>query len=470
MIKRQDIVFPCQALPGEPRLQRLLGLYPQSQTGLWLQRVKILAGELTAPQWRTLGAIVGEMTPDCPLHLTTRQDIELHDLGEQQVPVVQRRLAEAGMTGFGACGDTLRNVTVCPGAGLKADTADLAPLAWHVRRMIESDDQTYNLPRKFKISFSACGKACGRPFLNDLGFVLGRSRDGRWEFTVIGAGSLGPRPAAGIVLAEHLSPRDVPAMVRAGFALFAEHGDRENRSKARLRHVRQRMGDEEFLRLLRRGFEKARQSLAPFEDDLAPAADFPRHRTLRFDGGNLTPDAAVALADLIDAADDAIRVRIGLDHRVEVFARADVPLDDLLAARPALAEAARPRATILACPGKRWCNRAIVRTDTLADRLRRELGDRLDADLTVSISGCPNGCSFSQAAPIGLSGCLAAAESGEKIEAFDVYAGGQLGCGPALADLRARRLPADQAVQAVQQISGDRASGGEQAGGDCAAL
>ncbi len=466
MIKRQDIAFPCQALPGEPRLQRLLGLYPQSQKGLWMQRVKILAGELTAPQWQALGAVVRELTPDCPLHLTTRQDIELHDLSEQQVPIAQQRLAEAGMTGFGACGDTLRNVTVCPCAGLNADTADLAPLAWHVRRMLEADDQTYNLPRKFKISFSACSKACGRPFVNDLGFVLGRSRDGQWEFTVIGAGSLGPRPAAGIVLAEHLPPRDVPAMVRAGFAIFAGHGDRENRSKARLRHVRQRMGDEEFLSLLGRGLDEARRSVAPFEGELAPAADFPRHRTLHFTDGNLGADAADALAELIDAASGALRVRVGLDHRVEVFARADVPLDDLLTARPALADAARPQATILACPGKRWCSRAIIRTDRLADRLRRELGDRLPADLTISISGCPNGCSYSQAAPIGLSGCLTTTESGDKVEAFDLYVGGQLGCGPALADLRARRLPTDQAVQTVERLLGDSPSDAERGDGD----
>ena len=73
-------VFPTAQIPQEATAARLLGLYPQVQEALWLQRVKILGGILTAGQWRTLARIARRFTPTTPLHLTTRQDIEIHDL------------------------------------------------------------------------------------------------------------------------------------------------------------------------------------------------------------------------------------------------------------------------------------------------------------------------------------------------------------------------------------------------------
>jgi len=420
-----------------------------------MQRVKILGGDLTGRQWRALAAIARRLTPDSPLHLTTRQDIELHDLDDRQVPQAQAMLDEAGMTGLGACGDTLRNVTVCPRAGLKGGTVDLANLAWHVRRLMEREDFIYNLPRKFKISFSACEDACGRPWLNDLGFVARRGQNGLsgpngWEFLVIGAGSLGPRPASGVILMEHLPSADVPAFVLAAMRVFHEHGNRSDRGRARLRHVRERLGDAEFLRLLQLTFEKARAELGPAQVDL-PAApdDLAQHRTLLFADGNLSSEAAEVIGDLADRA--GVRVRIGMDHRVELFAQAQVPLDQWLAASPALSEATRPQATILVCPGKRWCNRAITRTDNMSGLLRRELGDKLPPQATVCISGCPNGCAFSQAAPIGLSGCLVTTSEG-KAEAFDLYVGGQQGRGDKLAELRRRKLTADEVVKAIGEL------------------
>ena len=89
-----------------------------------MQRLKVLGGRLSGTQWRVLGQIVRLYTPQTPLHLTTRQDVEIHNLTAEEVPHVQRMIDEAGLSCLGACGDTLRNVTCCPENGLVADTFD----------------------------------------------------------------------------------------------------------------------------------------------------------------------------------------------------------------------------------------------------------------------------------------------------------------------------------------------------------
>ncbi len=73
-------VFPCSELPASPAAARLLGLYPQRQEGLWLQRIKVLGGALEPQQWVALADCCDRFTPGTPLLLTTRQDIEFHNV------------------------------------------------------------------------------------------------------------------------------------------------------------------------------------------------------------------------------------------------------------------------------------------------------------------------------------------------------------------------------------------------------
>ena len=100
-----NVSFPCRQVPDDPHAARLLGLYSQRQEGQWMQRLKVLGGHLTSQQWRGLADIVRQFTPDCPLHLTTRQGIELHTLTDDRIPGVQHRIAEMGLTCLGACGE-----------------------------------------------------------------------------------------------------------------------------------------------------------------------------------------------------------------------------------------------------------------------------------------------------------------------------------------------------------------------------
>ena len=442
--------FPCNLLPSDATAARLLGLHPQRQPGLWMQRAKVPGGVATTGQWQALADIGRELIPGTPLHLTTRQDVEVHDLTAEMAPPVQKRLSEAGLTGFGACGDTVRNVTVCPCSGTASGRPDLLGLARDIGRLLDRTKGIYSLPRKFKISLSACREGCGRPWVNDVGFVADK-RSGVWGFEVIAGGSLGPRPGTGMRIFDWVEAGEAPACVLAAVRVFAALGDRTRRRRARLRHVRERLGDEEFAAVFRSAHAKERAERSWPAVHLEDAQEaFPAALPLMFDNGDMTPDAADALAALAERED--LRVRIATDHRVLVFGRDGKTVHDAVTQFADLAEAARPKPVVVACPGTRWCGHALTDTNRLADRLRAELAGRLPEETAVCISGCPNGCAHSTVAAIGLVGGLAG-RGGEKREVFTLHAGGGMGRDARLAQRVAHGLSADEAVAEIRRLA-----------------
>ena len=443
-------IFPCAALPDDPHAARLLGLYPQRHDGLWMQRLKIPGGRLTARQWLALADIAGQQTPTTPMHLTTRQDLEFHNLTGEQVPIVQQRLADAGITSLGACGDTLRNVTVCPCAGARAGTIDLMPLAAAIRQTLEGADGIYDLPRKFKIALS-CGPDCGQPWINDLGFVA-RHDDNGWAFKAVGAGSLGAKPGAGLLVFERLDPDDVLPLVRAAVAVFAEQGDRENRRRARLRHVRERLGDQAFVDMLTAAFKQAKtQPSQPAPVCPEAPVGFNGSLTLTFANGDLTPEAIAALGDL--AGRDDVLVRIDVNHRIMLFGPSDQALATLVESHNALRDAARPQASVVACPGRRWCKIALTDTNAMADRIRAEC-EYLPVDWVVSVSGCPNGCAHSAVADVGLTGAVITRDD-QKADAYNLMAHGGRGRTDRLGQLIDAKIAPDDVIRTIRDLAAD---------------
>jgi len=433
--------FPLMTFPADESAQRLAGVYPQNQEGRWMQRVKVLGGALQAAEWQVLADVARHQSPATPLHLTTRQNVELHDLTPEAVLHAQRRLAEGGLTGRGAGGDTLRNITVCPCSGT-AGRPDLAPLAVEVRRTLEATDGIFALPRKFKISFSACAEGCGQPWINDLGFVARRDGDRR-GFEVVAGGSLGARPGTAMRIFEFLPAADVGPCALAAVRVFMARGDRANRARARLRHVRERIGDAPFAVILRDAVVRAKAE-RPWPD--VPWAEGPAtlvaRRTLTFPHGDVTAVEAEALAAL--AQQTPLAVRIANHHRVIVWGPSAAVVDAAVAALPALARARTPQPAIVACPGRRWCRRGLTDTRALADRLRAAAGGVLSPEITVAISGCLNGCAQSAVADVGLIGVRAAGQ-----EAYHLFVGGGMGRTDHLAEPAGHGLVSDEVVARI---------------------
>lgn len=408
---------------GTPLPGRVLGVYPQKQAGLYMQRVKVLGGRINWPQWRRIAELAETYGDGFPLHLTTRQDLELHNIRRQDVATVQQGLAEVGLTVFGACGDSVRNVTVCPGGEFCPDGLDVMPLAQLVRQAVDQEPVVFTLPRKFKISFSGCPKACAKPWLNDLGFI--GQPGGR--FIVIGAGSLGPRPSLGIEFYRDMPAGDALPLCIAAVEMFERHGDRKNRRRARFRHVRERLGDEAFKAELESRFEqvKARRSW-PRVTCSAGLGQMQQQCRLQLPDGNITSAQAMRLADVAERHEAA--VRIDLEHGLVLYGPKPVPLPADLAAW-----ASGP--TIVACPGSRTCPRGLTDCWATAAKMRERLATEKFSGVRISISGCPNGCAHSAVASIGLVGMLRKID-GAAVPHYQVLAGGGNGTNATLATLQ----------------------------------
>lgn len=438
--------FPCSALPEDPVKSKLLGLYPQRQEGMWMQRIKIRGGVLFAEQWRLLAEMCRRYTPSTPLHLTTRQDLEFHNVIPENIPLLQADLAKAGITGLGACGDTLRNITLCPGNGICEGNFDFTGTAAAVQQLLEDFSEIYCLPRKFKISFSACPSACEQPWINDLGFVSDH-KNGEVILKVIGAGSLGARPAAGIVIKEDLPLKNVPALALAAVRLFNTYGDRKNRSKARLRHVRERLGDSRFIEMLFREFDKClRENLPSVFEAVSSEKKNYYPIELNIPYGAVDPELADAIANLSKQSD--IIVRLQNHHRIYVFA---INADSVLKALRADARfgSLLSGPDIAACPGTTFCKHALVNTHAVEKGLRNKLGGAETS--AIRISGCPNGCAHSAVAEIGLSGRMRKDEQGNKVEGFQILVGGGMGRTPVLAETHTTFVPSEKVVNFIVQ-------------------
>ena len=421
-------IFPSPGLPEEARQARLLGLYGQRQEGLLMQRLKILGGRLELAQWRRLAELAIRYTPGYALHLTTRQDIELHGLQPADVPALHCGLAEVGMSTVGACGDTIRAVTVDPASGLASGSFDMGPLAVRIHAHAQSLPAAFSLPRKFKVSLSGSPEGGARPYINDVGLVA--NDDG--TLRVIVAGSLGVRPNTGILGYERISTDEVLPLITASLRLFEAEGDRQNRSRARLRHVRERLGDETFLRRLADLFQEEKSKTYPpvpalvrFEGTELPSV------SLSVPRGDLSPQDALVLIEIAERR--GATVRIGIEHDLVIFG---LQPDDL----PVHLQGWTRAAHVIACPGAHHCQRGVAETWGAADALREALDG---SGLLAAISGCPNNCSHAAVADLGLIGRIKTVD-GEKRPHYRLSAGGGRGCSARLAVELHAAVPREQ--------------------------
>lgn len=428
--------FPCEALPENPREARLLGLYVQRGGERYMQRVKFPYGRIEPEQLWALAVLARRHSPDYPLHVTTRQDVEFHGLRAESIAAVQRGLFEAGLTTVATCGDSLRNIAMCPGNGFHAGTWDMMPVAEAIQPFAESLPWIRSLPRKFKISLSGCPEGCARPWINDLGLVA--NPEGTLRAVI--AGSLGARPGAAMLLREALEPREILPLVAAALRLFYEEGERERRGQARLRHLRERLGDEEFrdrIEALAK-VEQRRQPL-PVPSLRRVEREIPLRARLSLPLGDVTPERAIELALAVKEAGAALR--LGLQHDLFVYGESPVRLSAEL-------QALTNRPTVVACPGSTWCSRGIADSRAAARRILDVLPG--GSDLSIAVAGCPNNCPQAAVADVGLIGCIRHV-GGERRECFRLVVGGGNGQTPVLARLQDAAVPADEVPAAVLQ-------------------
>ncbi len=426
------------------------GTYGQRQPGFQMLRVKIAAGVLKPAQLRVLADIADEYSTGRG-HLTTRENIQFHFVKLENVGGAMRLLADAGLTTREACGNTVRNVTACPVAGIcPAEAFDVTPYALGVSRYLLRHPDFHDLPRKFKIAFSGCENDgdCAVAGIHDVGLIAqvrGDNGTAHRGFKVLVGGGLGSLPTEAAVLTDFLPEEELLPTIEAILRVFTETGNRKNKLMARLKFVLRAKGIEELRRLVA---EKRKVSQAPAETFTVPTpikptlvtiAPAPLSSTaaesqsdpeydrwaehnlmsqrqagyggvwLKLSAGTLHSNQMRGLADVLEK-NELTGVRIAVNQDLVIpwvpFDRVRAIYDELRALDLAT-PGARTISDVTGCPGATTCNLGITRSLTLAEVLSRELDGYTDPEiqkLRVKISGCPNSCGHHHIADIGFYG------------------------------------------------------------------
>jgi sulfite reductase beta subunit-like hemoprotein len=247
--------------PDEWRAFRLVrGTYGQRQaTDSQMLRVKVPQGVLTTGQ---LGALadVGERYSRRFGHITTRQNIQFHFVKLHDVEPAMRRLADAGLTTREACGNSVRNITACPYAGVsQTERFDVTPYADGLTRFLLRHRLSSTLPRKFKIAFEGCADDHIAVSINDLGFRAVIASDGSRGFKVTAGGGTAILCRSAGVVHEFVAASEILRVAEAMLRVFKQFGDYQHKQRNRMKFMIKELGWDRWLAEYRRAFESCRE-------------------------------------------------------------------------------------------------------------------------------------------------------------------------------------------------------------------
>ena len=486
---------------------RVLAFPPGRETKgpdtLWdapgMMRIKIPFGALTADQMDVLADLAEEYSDEV-CHVTTRQDVQLHFVHIDDTPDLMRRLAAVGVTTREACGNSVRNVTACPLAGVCRDEAfDVTPHAQACMRFLLGHPDAQDFGRKFKVAFSGCRQhACGLASMHDLGLIAAtRTVDGRERrgFVTYVGGGLGAVPHQARLFDEFLPEEELLPLAQAIARVFARLGEKKNRARARIKFLVAQLGLDEFRRLVlderARLTDDARwtahladaaargktplKPAAPLADGGAPAGfaawlrtNVYRQRqphyaaaTVTLPLGDVTSRQMRALAAIARRyVGDTVRATVEQNLVLRWVSAADLPAlhRDLTAV--GLGEpGAGTLSDVTACPGTDTCKLGIASSRGLAAELRSRLSAPAAAGphdavggLRIKTSGCFNSCGQHHVADLGFYG-VSRTVDGYTVPHFQVVLGGQWTANAGAYGLAIGAVPSKRIPEAARRIT-----------------
>ncbi len=444
------------------------GLYhDKPKIGTFMLRIKLPAGRVTPAQLRA----IGELSNDYGRgegELSTRQTVQLHYLQLASLPSVFDRLAEVGLTTAGACGDAVRNVTGCPVAGLAHDELfDVTPVIDEVTSFFYGNPDYSNLPRKHKISISACAHRCNAPEINCIALV-GAIHEGREGFAVLVGGGLSSVPRLGRELGVFVPKDETLPVLRALLDAWQEDlRYRISRVKARIKFMVDDYGPEGMRAEVERrlGYALEDFSLPPHPQTHADHLGVQPQKQegllsvgIPVHVGLVTGDRLTALADLADEVGGDVRVT--RQQNLVLTGVFVTQVDATLASLGAMGfelDANALRGASIACTGEPHCNFSVTETKTRLDALIQSLetrfGDEL-AGLRLHLDGCPHACAQHWVGDLGFQGTSVRDEGGQRRQAYEIYVRGGLGADAEIGRPLFRRVPSEDLEGVVGGLVG----------------
>jgi sulfite reductase (ferredoxin) len=437
-------------------------------TQFFMARIRIPNGLLTSHQLRAIADISTDLGNGIA-DITVRQNIQLHWVRIESVPELLERLQAVGLNTTGACGDVVRNITGCPLAGVHAhELADVTPIVAAIDKELGGNPDFYNLPRKFKISVTACPDWCSYPEINDISLIATR-RGTEIGFSVRVGGGLSTQPHLAVPLNAFIRWEQAVPVTRAITEIFrASDVLRQSRDKARMKYLflEHAWTADSFLAAIESRLGYALDPAEPLDPPPNIHRDHlgvvPQHQpglvsigasVLR---GRATPAQLTLAADLAERYGDGhvrltpmqnlLLINIPESHVAEVVSQ-------LSSAGTPVETTAFARGTV-ACTGSEFCKLALTETKSFARWLTEQLEERFpnyQEQLRLHITGCPNSCGQHWIADIGIEG-KKIKSNGKMVDAYYFCVGGSVGQFAAIARPVGYRCPADEVPDAITRL------------------
>ena len=474
------------------------GVYGQRQADVQMVRVKLPFGGVTPEQMETFADVVEKYAPLNKAHITTRQNIQIHHVPLRTMAALIREISDAGLSSREGCGNTVRNVTADPWAGVCHDeTFDPTPYAGAYVRYFVRHPTTQLMPRKVKTAFTGSDSDRALTGIHDVAFIA-RERDGvkGFEMRIGGGTSIMPRIAPTLIDFVRADDGEYLKYTEAVLRIFdRQDWLRVNRARARIKVLVDKIGIEEMRALVEqelegdwvaeRDFEPQARLFLHDEEAHAPAppltagspngdgSEFLRWREANVEPqrqagfsavqvkvirGDLTPEQFRGLATIMrDFCGGYARTTVH-QNLVLRWVR-DEALYDVWRrlAELGLGDAGADQVNdVVSCPGTDSCKLGI----TSSMGLNRAVQERIEAmgitdpltrGIHIKMSGCPNGCSQHHIGNIGFYG--ASIKVGEHtIPAYVAHIGGNYEGGEVVYGARLKvRLPAKRVPEAVER-------------------
>ncbi len=469
------------------------GVYGQRQEGVQMIRIKLPYGKVLSNQLRRIADVSDEYSRG-RLHITTRQDIQIHHVSLDRTPELWAELEKDDVTLREACGNVVRNVTASETAGIDINEPfDVLPYADAVFKFFLRNPICQELGRKFKVSFSATDEDTGLSYIHDLGFIAKIENEVR-GFKVMLAGGLGSRPIHAEVLYGFLPSDKIIPLMEGVLRVFDRYGERKSRAKARMKFLIKDIGLTAFKELV-----EVEQNAIEFKSVPILAGEYQASAPVTVEApkvtikdqkafdlwkstnvipqkqkgfvaigikvllGNFYTDKARLLANLVEKyATGEIRLSLRQnilipfvkEELVEFFYTELKKLD--------FAEAGYNKAVdITACPGTDTCNLGIASSTGIAKELERVIKTEYpqyleNKDLIIKISGCMNACGQHNMANIGFQGMSIRTPENFVVPALQVLlGGGNLGNGKGYFADKVVKVPSKKGPEALRRILND---------------
>ncbi|MEY4461927.1 MAG: hypothetical protein RLY98_467, partial [Bacteroidota bacterium] len=469
------------------------GVYGQRQEGVQMIRIKLPFGKVSSEQLVRITKVSDEYSTG-RLHITTRQDIQIHYVSLDRTPELWANLEKDDITLREACGNTVRNITASENAGIDPEEPfDVSPYAHALFQFFLRNPVCQEMGRKFKMSFSSSDKDTALSYLHDLGFIP-KIVNGERGFKVMLGGGLGSQPSHAELLSEFVPVNQIIPMTEGVLRIFDRYGERAKRLKARMKFLIKEIGRDEFLRLVEEekkalSYQTVEIDTTAFEGPIpAPALEVPKvtiEDVAAFEAwkksnviaqkqagyvaigikvalGDFYTDKARALAHLIkNYGANELRFTLRQDILIRNIKEENLPFFyQELAKLDFVTLGYNTINDVTACPGTDTCNLGIASSTGIAVELERVLATEYpqysnNQEITIKISGCMNACGQHNMAEIGFQGM--SINSGKLVApALQVLlGGGNLGNGQGRFSDKVIKIPSRRGPEALRLILND---------------